>query len=399
MFPRPKVLVFGLELHWLCAARLPQALQAAGFEVGIGSRLRAFSALTRFRDHHFPLPEKNSGTALFERLQAVVAKWPPDLILPQDDRAALFLASAATAARPRSTRLAEILERSLGNPAAIREAASKRLTLATAMRLGIRVPASQTISSRADLSGFIAEHGFPVVLKRSFDCGGNGVFVCRDAGTAEKTMARLRSEKSLHRRLGRLGKQLRGRQLSPRWLPQDSTVTASQFISGNGATALVAAGAGEVLGSLISVNEQTFPDDHGPASVVRFIEHDEMLQAATRLVKHWRLAGLIGFDFQLDASGRAWLLECNPRATPAAHLGQLAGEDLCQALHDWICAEPVKPEGLKNNFRVAYFPQEVWRDPQSAHLRSAFHDVPLEDPKLLAAIQQAKPPSRNLLHG
>ena len=34
---------------------------------------------------------------------------------------------------------------------------------------------------------------------------------------------------------------------------------------------------------------------------------------------------------------------------------------------------------------VALFPQESWRDPDSAYLRSAFHDVPWQVPEFIAA--------------
>ncbi len=398
MTSRPKILVFGFELRWLGPARLPRALQAAGFEVGIAGRPRALSALTCFRDHFFPLPENFSGPKHFSVLQSIINTWHPDLILPSDDTAALFLSSAHfQAARLGDQPLAKILEHSLGNPAAIQQAGSKRLTMDTARALVLRVPASQTIASRADLTKFIARQGFPLVLKNSFGCSGKSVFICPDAAAADAAWQRLRQHQRWEREFQARLRQLRERQFSRRWLPVDLTCTASQYIPGRCASSLAAVGGGAVLGLLTSMNEETFPDEQSPASVVRFIRHEEMRATTAQLVKHWGLTGLIGFDFQIDHAGNAWLLECNPRPTPIAHLGKLVGEDLCLALRNWVSAAPLPRGEHKDNFLVAHFPQELWRDPQSAHLQSAFHDVPLDDLKLLAEIQQTDPPRRPAL--
>ena len=59
--PRPKVLLLALELHWPAAARLPRALQTAGFEVGALCRPGAYLACTKFIDQVFSLPSENRG--------------------------------------------------------------------------------------------------------------------------------------------------------------------------------------------------------------------------------------------------------------------------------------------------------------------------------------------------
>src|ERR1700753_1365540 len=119
MRARPKILLVALETEWLSAARLPRALQAAGFEVGIACREEAFTDRTRYRDHLFLLPEKKFGQGLLAGIKTIVSAWPPDLILPLDDRTALFLTAVygqLTAVGDKSG-LVILLRRSLGNPA------------------------------------------------------------------------------------------------------------------------------------------------------------------------------------------------------------------------------------------------------------------------------------------
>src|SRR5882724_7998140 len=126
MSSRPKILLMALELKWPGAARLPRALQDAGFEVGVACRAKAYMAHTKFRDHFFLLPEKNHGRGFLAGIKTIVSAWPPGLILPMDDRTALFLAGVheRIARRGNSDALAGLLQRSLGNPTGVREAAS-----------------------------------------------------------------------------------------------------------------------------------------------------------------------------------------------------------------------------------------------------------------------------------
>lgn len=396
MSSRPKILVVGLELQWHGAARLPRALQEAGFEVGIACRPHALLARTKFRDEFFPLPPKKHGGVILEWLNTLVQSWSPDLILPMDDQTALFLAQSHNRIADKNfSALKSLLRRSLGNPAALHEAASKRLTLEIARGLGIRVPAAKNVAHRRDVLVFAREHQFPVVLKRSFDCGGNGVFVCRNENEICGALKALRWTESFGGRLRLWRERFRGRMMDKSWLPADETITVSQFITGTCAMSAAATVDGEMLGALTAIKEQSHPDEKGPSSVVRFVDHEEMRAMSEKLLQHWKLTGLVGFDFMIDAANHAWLIECNPRPTPIVHLGARAGEDLCLALHrKLISATPPPRAKICNGLVVAHFPQESWRDANSEYLKSAFHDVPWDDPALLQSLKEAVPPSR-----
>lgn len=386
--------MLALELHWPAAARLPRALQTAGFEVGVLCRPSAYLARTKFIDHVFPLPSESRGRAIFAHLVAAAQAWRPDLVLPMDDRSALFLAQAHAEASNRRDllTLAQLLQTSLGKPANLPHAASKRATFEAAQRLGLRTPASRTITSTRELDEFAGTHGFPAVLKESFSNGGNGVFICGDEREARTTLTALLRTGGLRSYFRSWRAQLRGRTMSRRWLPADRSIIVSQFIAGKNATSLVAAFAGEPLAALTAEVVESYPNAKGPSSVVRFTDHEEMRHTSAALVRHWGLTGLIGFDFIVDADGAAWLLECNPRPTPIAHLGARAGIDLALALKQRIAGDTrPAPPPYKPGLTVAFFPFETWRDALSTHLQNSFHDIPTDDPELLASLTQATP--------
>jgi len=391
---RPKILIMALETNWPATARLPRALQVAGFEVGVACRAKAYLAHTRHRDHFFKLPEKNHGRGLLAGLRTIIVAWPPDFILPADDRTVLFLARAheRLMADGDAGELAALLLRSLGNPASTREALSKRRTLEVAGELGVRVPASRTVESAAEIPEFARRHGFPVVLKRSFDFGGHGVFICRSVPEAAAAFVALRRQQTIKGRLRRWRDQFRGRVMESSWLPSDPTITVSQFIAGQSATSLAASVGGEMRAVLTAIVEQTYPHANSPASVVRLVPNEEMRRTSQILLNHWRLTGLIGFDFILDPAGRPWLLECNPRSTPLAHLGAQVGEDLCVGLYQGLVSAPFPRRTAPKELLVAHFPQETMRAPDSHYFKQAFHDVPLDDPALFDILNNCRTP-------
>jgi thioredoxin reductase len=100
-----------------------------------------------------------------------------------------------------------------------------------------------------------------------------------------------------------------------------------------------------------------------------------MTKAAAFLVRRLGLSGFVGFDFMIHAgSGQAYLLEMNGRPTPISHIALNGPTDMISAL-----AQPFAVTRKVPNIdspTVALFPQEMWRDPESGYLRSAYHDVP-----------------------
>jgi hypothetical protein len=163
-------------------------------------------------------------------------------------------------------------------------------------------------------------------------------------------------------------------------------VNAQEFVAGREATSAVACWQGAVLASLHFevLNKR---DSAGPSSVLRLIDNAEMSAAAETMVRQLNLSGMHGFDFMLENhTGNTYLIEINPRATQVGHLTLGCGRDLPAALYAAVSGNALHaaPKVTEND-TIALFPQEWMRDPESVFLRSGYHDVPWDEPELLAA--------------
>jgi predicted ATP-grasp superfamily ATP-dependent carboligase len=386
---RPKILVVSLEASWPGIARLPQALQTAGFEVGLVCFEKSYLAATRFCDRRFFWDSNFRGGALAGFLDTVVQAWHPDFLVAGDELTAVFLSCVFEKSDPQGE-LARLLKSSLGHPSALQEATSKRHTMEMARRLGVRVPAGREVQAADEIFQFTREAGYPVVLKQSFSWAGAHVAVCRNEAQMTAVFDRWRNELTLSRRLRRWRDLIVGRTLGKDWLPADQTITVNQFIPGQPAMSMASAFDGATLAAVTAIKEQCFPNELGPSSVVRFIHNPEMRQASGKMIGAWGLAGFIGFDFILDPAGAAWLIECNPRPTPIAHLSARVGEDVCRALYCRLTGQPLPRMEQAAGLMVAHFPREQLRDPNSPYLTSALHDVPVDDPDLLQKLLEIR---------
>ena len=115
-----------------------------------------------------------------------------------------------------------------------------------------------------------------------------------------------------------------------------------------------------------------------------------MAAAAAALTAKLGCSGFVSFDFILDEEGQSFLIEMNSRPIATSHLGARFGHDLCRTFVARLRGEQAwspqvaVPEGRM----IALFPKELERDPTSPHaLRSdaVVHDVPPQDPSLIAA--------------
>lgn len=364
--------------HWPFSARLANAFAAAGWQVdAVGPRghVLGHSGTVR-RLHPYSLLDPLAA------LIVAIEQGAPDFIIPCDDSAVVRLHRLAQQ-RPA---LRALIERSLGNPEACLAATRREALMAAAQAEQVRIPETAEIRGLAELQAWQQRQGWPLVLKADGTFGGTGVAIIRDAPELEPAYRAVSARPSALRILKRLLvnqdhfllDQLRDR--------QSQGLIAQQYVAGHPANRAVACWRGEVLAG-VSVEALATLNATGAATLIRPIEHPEMEEAALRLVRRLGLSGLCGFDFMLEAdSGQAYLIEVNPRATPASALALGAGRDLVAALSRTLLGReiPDRP-ALVASGQIAMFPGTWLKNPDDPALATAHHDVPWEQPALVQA--------------
>lgn len=358
-------------MRWPFAARLAGAFASQGAHVEAlcppGHVLASSRHVSRLFAFH----------PLFPRLAEAVALSRPDLIVPCDDPAAQLLARFARKSGPGT---AGLLAYSLGDAKVLARLTARNNFLAEAGKLGIRTAAAIPVASEADVDKALETLGAPVVMKTDHSWGGDGVVIAPDRQAALEAFRRLAHPSRL-RDLARAMRRRETHYLARALSPERPEIGIQPFITGHPATSAIACWRGE----LVAANhfDVVVAQGTGPATVVAPVACSQMEQAARRIAKAFKLSGLFGLDYMRDIAGQAHLLEINPRATPTAHLALAA--DPCVALLTAAGGRGMARPAATAQSHIALFPQEWARDPASPWLDSAYHDVPMGDPGLMAA--------------
>jgi len=380
----PKVLI-ATTRRWVPTSRLAMALAKAGFIVDAvcppGHPLEMTSCANRVQAY--------SGLAPLNSFSRAIAEQRPDLIVPGDDLATWHLHALYEQEKtrgPKGSATCDLIERSLGAPASFPVVYARGEFLDFAQKLGMRVPRSQVITCGADLEAWISKHGFPTVLKANGTSGGVGVRIVRNLEEAKLAFRALAAPPLLLRALKRAVVDQDYTLIRPSLLRSRFSVSAQTYVPGREATSALACWKGSVLGALhFEVLNKS--ESSGPATVLRLIENAEMSETAETVVRSLNLSGLHGLDYMLEAeSGNAYLIEINPRSTQVGHLTLGSGRDLPAALFSAVSERTLQesPEITDKN-TIALFPQEWLRDSESTFLKTCYHDVPWEAPKLVNA--------------
>ncbi len=357
---QPRVVLF-LRSNREGVARLPRALQQAGLHVTVIAPPNSFPALTQHRNAFFPAPDGRSPTS---RSMALIGflwclqRTKPDRILMGDEAALRYLGRILERRSLRPLALLfpaayRAIAASLPTKVSFGKLYSRNASAALADQCGIAAPAWAPCEDAALVATLVAQHGFPVIVKRDGSCAGLGVTVCHDAPALAANLA-----KGI--RPGIVQVYHRGQ-------------TAMQ--------AGVALG-GKLLSTCGWLKETCFPEPHGPSAIVVQRRDAVMESSAQRYAEATGITGFFSLDFVLSEGGPV-LIESNPRPTPVCHFGELA-HALAAALGAAASSAPAPaPE------RVAIFPQELRRHPASAHDNTLRHDIPWDDVPLLEALCRA----------
>lgn len=389
---KPKILL-ATTARWFSPARLAIALARAGCEIEAicppGNVLEKTS-VARCTYHYRALGPVNS----FYR---AIAASKPDLIIPGEDLATLHLHEIHYREQIRGSegaRIASLIERSLGAPTSFSLVYARTALMEMAQKQGVLAPATEVVRSITDVRQAMARMGHPLVLKTDASSGGFGVRIVQSPHEAEVALARLGAPPALAPVLKWAIADCDYNLVLPFLLRKKRVVNAQQFIAGPEATSAVACWKGKVLAS-VHFRVICKQDRLGPSTVLALTKHPDMTFAEVTLVRQLNLSGLYGFDYILDEkSGRAYLIEINPRATQVCHLAMGPGQDLAEAIYAALTANSIRETPtITEKDTVALFPQEWKRDATSRYLSTAYHDVPWQEPRLVRACIETVPRS------
>jgi hypothetical protein len=379
---RPTILV-ATTSRWYPTVRLAMALASAGCQVdAVCPALHPFRKTRSVRESYV-----YNGLAPLSSLARAIACSRPDCIVSGDDLATQHL-HRLHAQEQRNGRadsaIGALIERSLGNPQSFPVVNARAAFMGVARDEGFRVPLTQVIRDTDELRTWVARVGLPTVLKANGTSGGDGVRIAHTLTEAERFFKELQGPPMLARAAKRALVDQDKTLVWPSILRLRPVVNAQAFVAGREATSTMVCWKGAVLASLHFevVNKAS---SKGHATVVRMIENAEMSAAVEGMARRLGLSGFYGFDFMLEAeTEKAYLIEINPRSTQVGHLSLGPGRDLPAALYAALSGQAVQaaPKVTEKD-TIALFPQEWIRDPESPFLRSAYHDIPWEEPDLV----------------
>lgn len=379
--------------RWALAARLAMSLSEAGCQVSALCPKPGHALLkTRAVQQTFHY----SGLRPLESLTAAIDAVEPDVIVPSCDRGAGHLHELYAQAQRREgagSKLAVLIERSLGPPASYYTVSSRYELLDLAREEGVRVPSTGRVNTAEEIEAWRVRESFPWVLKADGTWGGGGVRIIHALEEVEQYKAHLARMFRAGRALKRLVVNRDSFWLRPWWNRARPAVVAQSYIAGRPANCAVLCWKGTVLAGF-GVEVVSSEGLTGPASIVRVVDNPEMMFAAERIASRLGLSGFFGLDFMIEeGTGDTYLIEMNPRVTPLCHLRLGKGRDMPGALWAQVAGQdsPDTPPATENEM-IAYFPEA--RDSQL--LASSFYDVPRGEPELVDELLQPWP-NRTLL--
>jgi len=356
---KKRVLLVSLA-QWPHICRLPKYFNQAGFSVATFSPEEDSLNLSQYIEKRYCLRKGSYElTKIYAFFSKTLLEFEPDLIVATDDDTVRLLSdyyyNLSTNTDHDSEKLIRMLVQSKGNPAFYQSVSSKILSNNIARELSIRTPIQATCSSIDDAIAFAEQQRFPLVLKNEFGFAGREVKICATVQQLIQAYNELDANKI---------------KLIQRYINATPAMCDAAVLDGN------------LLASFVTIKEETSTQT-GPSTVVRLVEHPEMMAAVRKFSKHTGFSGILSLDFMIDRDNNSYFLECNPRPSPASHLGYKVHCDLFSALHGELSQQPYQA-GEFEECTVALFPKELLRDINSNWVNNVYHDVPWDEPQLVS---------------
>jgi glutathione synthase/RimK-type ligase-like ATP-grasp enzyme len=369
------------------AARISMSLADGGFLVAALTPHGHPVRVSRKIQDHFAYHTRPR----FKSTVRAIGRWSPDLLVCADDLAVRELQTlhrrTATSDDKARRHISELIELSLGPATSFPAMRNKSDFSAEVESEGLCSPKTIVIPAKCAFQRLPAELIYPIVVKADQSYGGRCVRIVNSAAHIRATVWELQTPSTWRYGFRRFfGTILSSKALACVRLPLRRTISLQQYIAGRPANRAVICWKGNVLAG-ISVEALEVENENGPASVVRLIDHPEMAMIAERMVRRLNLSGFVGFDFVLDSSNQAWIIEMNPRVTPICHFSLTDGTNLAGSLY-------MQMTGLRslsslapiNCGLIALFPNEIVRSPFGEHLQFCQHDVPWNEPEVVRIV-------------
>ena len=372
----PRVLVATIAIDYTAPARLPWELQQAGCHVALIAPAGSLASHTPHVDRRAVAGGRGTPADWAGLIDREIDAFEPAIVLPGDDAMVRMMLGLAMDPPPgagsaSNARRSALVRASLGDLDRTIDSIDKTRLFELARAIGLPV-ADGGVAPGADEGVAIAERlGYPVIVRAGFGTGGAGSKRCEDAAQVREVFA------AAQRPSGWMPP-VPLRHLVQRWV--DGPVIVRASLAWRGVEV-----AGSTRGRLA-----TYPTSLGPGSAVAYAGIPSVTAATRRLLSALEATGYVGTQFIIEpGTGRPLLLEINRRMVPATYGSRHAGIDLARALAAvLIHGRWDGPDDLERGPgpRLALFPQEWYRDPESEWLADLPTDAPWHDPALFRAM-------------
>jgi glutathione synthase/RimK-type ligase-like ATP-grasp enzyme len=392
--PSPTDVLLATTVHWASTTRLALALAEAGLRVAVVApaehALHRMDALSHARTC---LPHTGFVSAVAEAVTAL----RPAMVVPGDDRAVRGLHALHDRIERGSTarrNVAEAIRRSLGEPSSFAIVDLKSRFATFCQHEGLPLPRTVVVRNRREFLQCLHAEGLPQVLKLDIGSGGRCVRIVRTAGEASAAFDELAQMRGWCSVLRRGLEELSTTPVVDKVRGRAPAISSQCYVVGRLANRAMYCRDGKVLAGITVVTMHVL-EETGPTTVARVLDHPEVEDLAARIVRRLKLSGFIGIDVVLEeGTGRPWLLELNPRPTQTSHLALSHDLDMVGALATELrgATRRAVPRTANPYGRIiALYPGELWRSPSSDYLRAPYHDIPLHEPKFIAAYARPVP--------
>ncbi len=348
------------------SARIAHALTRHGAEVCIVAPPESCASLTRFKHADILMTFEEMVPRMPQIARMLAEEFHAHSVLMGD--AATFSAWTHLLRRADDAKLSEatraMIARSLPPLPAAMLLDNDASFIASEANGPCGAPPSLASPNEADALRFADEIGYPVMLKRNAYAGGVGVTRCDDAAALRTALANGRAN------------------------PRDPGFAVQKFVAGAVHCVAISGVSGRVAAAFSTIKHVKMSEPHGLVTVLKHAPRADIMQHASEAYARFGLNGFAGFDYIVDAHDRAWFIEINQCVVGESHFSACFGVDLTASMLALMRGAPLPTPQPPTHECAALFPAEWVRDPQSPFLHSAFHDVPWEDPPVLAALIQ-----------